>query len=77
MKKTPALVPQDVPEEELPARVQEALGELVSAAREGLLASSVGVGLCVLAELMEEEVVEVVGAKGKARPGSGCRASRS
>jgi putative transposase len=65
MKKTPALVAQDVPEEELPARVQEALGELVSAAREGLLALSVGVGLGVLAELMEEEVVEVVGAKGK------------
>jgi putative transposase len=49
----------------LPARVQEALGELVGAAKEGLLALSVGVGLGVLAELMEEEVVEVVGAKGK------------
>src|SRR5206468_716837 len=35
------------------------------AAREGLLALSVGVGLGVLAELMEEEVVGVVGAKGK------------
>jgi len=34
-------------QEELPARVQEALGELVSAAREGLLALSVGVGLGV------------------------------
>src|SRR5436305_7234627 len=49
----------------LPLRVQEALGELVDAAREGLLALSVGVGLGVLAELMEEEVDEVVGAKGK------------
>lgn len=29
----------------LPARVQEALGELVGSAREGLLALSVGVGL--------------------------------
>ncbi len=48
----------------LPVRVQEALGELVGAAREGLLALSVGVGLGVLAELMEEEVVEVVGPKG-------------
>jgi len=38
----------------LPARVQEALGELVGAAKEGLLALSVGVGLGVLAELMEE-----------------------
>jgi hypothetical protein len=39
----------------LPARVQEALGELVSSAKEGLFASSVGVGLGVLAELMEEK----------------------
>lgn len=52
----------------LPARVQEALGELVGAAREGLLALSVGVGLGVLAELMEEEVCEVVGPRGKHDP---------
>jgi putative transposase len=49
----------------LPVRVEEALGELVGAAKEGLLALSVGVGLGVLAELMEEEVEEVVGPKGK------------
>ena len=49
----------------LPERVQEALGQLVGSAKEGLLALSVGVGLGVLAELLEEEVVEVVGAKGK------------
>jgi transposase-like protein len=49
----------------LPLRVQEALGELVNSAKEGLLALSVGVGLGVLAELMEEEVDEVVGPKGK------------
>ena len=53
----------------LPARVQEALGQLVGSAKEGLLALSVGVGLGVLAELLEEEVVEVVGAKGKHDPG--------
>ena len=52
----------------LPPRVQEALGELVGSAREGLLALSVGVGLGVLAELLEEEVVDVVGAKGKHDP---------
>jgi transposase-like protein len=52
----------------LPRRVQEALGELVGSAKEGLLALSVGVGLGVLAELLEEEVVEVVGAKGKHIP---------
>ena len=49
----------------LPERVQEALGQLVGSAKEGLLALSVGVGLGVLAELLEEEVVEVVGAKGR------------
>ncbi len=49
----------------LPERVQEALGQLVGAAKEGLLALSVGVGLSVLTELMEEEVDDVVGPKGK------------
>ena len=49
----------------LPERVQQALGELAGAAKEGLLALSVGVGLGVLAELMEEEVCEVVGPKGR------------
>jgi putative transposase len=53
----------------LPPRVQEALGQLVDSAKEGLLALSVGVGLGVLAELLEEEVVEVVGVKGKHDPG--------
>ena len=52
----------------LPPRVQEALGELVGSAMEGLLALSVGVGLGVLAELLEEEVVGVVGPKGKHDP---------
>jgi putative transposase len=61
-KETVSLVPAEVV---LPPRVQEALGQLVGAAKEGLLALSVGVGLGVLAELMEEEVVDVVGAKGR------------
>jgi len=52
----------------LPPGVQEALGQLVGSAKEGLLALSVGVGLGVLAELMEEEVVDVVGAKGRHDP---------
>ncbi len=55
-------------EHPLPARVQEALGELVGVAQEGLLALSVGVGLGVLAELMEEEVTEVVGPKRRHDP---------
>src|SRR4051794_33540929 len=52
----------------LPPQIQEALGELVGAAREGLLALSVGVGLSVVHELMELEVAEVVGPKGKHNP---------
>jgi putative transposase len=52
----------------LPPRVQEALGELVSSAKEGLLALCVGVGLGVLSELLEEEVDDVVGPKGKHNP---------
>ncbi len=53
---------------ELPERVQEALGELAGAAKEGLLALSVGVGLGVLREIMEAEVDDVVGPKGKHNP---------
>jgi len=58
----------EAPGRGLPARVQEALGELVGAAKEGLLALSVGVGLGVLTELMEEEVIDVVGPKGRHDP---------
>jgi putative transposase len=68
MEKVPAAkVATALPASEspLPAKVQEALGELVGAAREGLLALSVGVGLGVVHELMEAEVTEVVGPKGK------------
>jgi transposase-like protein len=49
----------------LPERVQKALGQLVGAAKEGLLALSVGVGLGVLSEMLEEEVDDVVGPKGR------------
>jgi transposase-like protein len=52
----------------LPERVQQALGQLVGAAKEGLLALSVGVGLGVLSEMLEEEVDEVVGRKGRHNP---------
>lgn len=71
MKKvsTPKVVTSpEASENPLPARIQEALGELVGAAREGLLALSVGVGLGVVYELMEAEVTEVVGPKGKHNP---------
>jgi putative transposase len=52
----------------LPERVQEALGQLVGAAKEGLLALSVEVGLGVLRELLEAEVDQVVGPRGKWNP---------
>ena len=70
MKETTVSLAQAVTASEavLPVRVQEALGELVGAAKEGLLALSVGVGLGVLAELLEEEVDEVVGPQGKHDP---------
>ncbi|GAC1532644.1 MAG: IS256-like element ISRba9 family transposase [Thermoleophilaceae bacterium] len=55
----------EVSELPLPAEIQEALGELVGAGREGLLALSVGLGLGVVHQLMEREVEEVVGPKGK------------
>jgi putative transposase len=55
--------PQSI--EGLPESVLEALGDLAGAAKEGLLALSVGVGLGVLHELLEAEVDEVVGPKGR------------
>ena len=69
MKETVSVAQAAIAQEAvLPVRVQEALGELVGAAKEGLLALSVGVGLGVMAELMDEEVTEVVGPKGKHDP---------
>jgi putative transposase len=71
MKKVPApkvVTALEATESPLPARIREALGELVGAAREGLLALSVGVGLGVVHELLELEVDEVVGPKGKHNP---------
>jgi putative transposase len=58
----------EVRERPLPAQIQQALGELVGVAREGLLALSVGVGLSMVHELMEAEVTEIVGLKGKHDP---------
>jgi putative transposase len=62
------VTPAEALESPLPPQIQEALGELVGAAREGLLALSVGVGLGVVHELMEAEVDEVVGPKGRWNP---------
>ena len=71
MQKVPAskvVTTMEASESPLPPKIQEALGELVGAAREGLLALSVGVGLGVVHELLELEVDEVVGPKGTHNP---------
>jgi hypothetical protein len=69
VKETVSVAPAVTAQEAvLPARVQEALGELVGAAKEGLLALSVATGLGVLVELLEDEVDDVVGPKGKRNP---------
>ncbi len=52
----------------LPPEITEALGDIAEAAQEGLLALSVGVGLGVVHRLMETEVDEIVGPKGKHDP---------
>lgn len=49
----------------LPEQVEVPLHQLAGAVKEGLLAFSVGVGLKVMALMMEEELNEVVGPKGK------------
>ena len=67
----------DAAESPLPAKIEQALGELVGAAREVLLALSVGTGLAVVHELMELEIDEVVGPEGQAQPCSRGSPSRS
>ncbi len=62
---TKVAITGELAESPLPPGIQEVLGELVGAAREGLLALSIGVGLSVVHELMEAEVDEVVGPKGR------------
>jgi hypothetical protein len=58
MKTVPPVTQARPMREELPARVQEALGELAAAAREGLLALSVGVGLGVHARTPRPPIKE-------------------
>jgi transposase-like protein len=58
----------DLEAEDLPEQVTIALRELAGAAKEGLLAFSVGIGLAVLGELFEAEVVRLAGTKGKHDP---------
>jgi putative transposase len=58
----------DHPQLDLPERVTVAVSELAGAAREGLLALAVGTGLQVLQAMLEEDVVRLVGPKGRHNP---------
>lgn len=63
--------PQGKKEEQrvaLPAQVQVTLDEVLGAAKEGLLAFSVAVGLQVMQQLLAEEVTASVGPRGKHDP---------
>jgi hypothetical protein len=75
---TAAVVANDEGIEGLPPTVLEALGELAGAAKDGLMALSVGVGLGVLHELMEAEIVRHEALSDRAgceTPLGGCRSS--
>ena len=52
----------------LPERVSVAMAELTGAVKEGLLALAVGAGLQVMQVLMEENVIELAGPKGRHDP---------
>jgi putative transposase len=53
---------------QLPEQVTVAVAELAGAAREGLLALAVGTGLQVLEALLAEDVVRLVGPRGRHNP---------
>ena len=53
---------------DLPEEIQLEIAGLAGKLREGLLALSVGVGLKVMDELIEEELVRLCGPKGKHDP---------
>lgn len=57
-----------VQEKDLPESVLKSLGELAISAKEGLLALSIAVGLEFFKQIMEDEVTEIVGPKGKHNP---------
>jgi len=53
----------------LPEHVTIALRDLAGAVKHGLLALSVSAGLAVVGELFEDEVIQLVGPRGKHDPG--------
>jgi putative transposase len=77
VKKVPAVRPveRDLVSElpEVPDELHLAITDVAAAAREGLLAMSVAVGLRVMAELMEAELAAKVGPKHAKQPGRTAR----
>jgi putative transposase len=77
VKKVPAvrLVERDLAPglSEVPDELRLAMTDVAAAAREGLLAMSVAVGLRVMAELMETELAAKVGPKHAKQPGRAAR----
>ena len=63
-------------QERLAGSVSEQLGLFAERMREGLLAASVAIGLEVMGELVEAEVSELAGPKGKHDPGRECVPAR-
>src|SRR5262249_61774264 len=58
----------DLEADDLPEQVTIGLRELIGAAKEGVLALSVGVGLAVVQEIFDAEVTRLAGPKGKHDP---------
>jgi putative transposase len=67
-KDTHRTATSDRAELQLPEQVSVAVAELAGAAREGLLALAVGTGLQVLEALLAEDVIRLVGPRGRHNP---------
>ena len=65
MKKSSQIQSFDASAPAIPERVSVAVGEIAENMREGLLALAVGAGLQVMQALMEADVTELAGAKGR------------
>src|SRR5258708_33103326 len=65
MKKSSQIQPVDASAPAIPERVSLAMGEIGENMREGLLALAVGAGLQVMQALMEADVTELAGPKGR------------
>src|ERR1700687_6247543 len=65
MKKSSQIQSVDASAPAIPERVSLAMGEIAENMREGLLALAVGAGLQVMQALMEADVTELAGPKGR------------